>query len=67
MQLAICRYEALIKGFLSHVFVPNSASDRERSNKKKFTDVFAPLLRFSLSSLSLSLSLFFDGENTQLY
>ena len=56
IYLAISRYEALIEGFLTHVFVPNSASDRERSNKYKFTASSAPLLFFLSSSLSLSLS-----------
>ena len=55
IYLAISRYEALIEGFLTHVFVPNSASDRERSNKYKFAASSAPLLRFFLCSLSLSL------------
>ena len=60
IYLAISRYEALIKGFLTHVFVPNSAFDRERSNKYKFAASSAPLLRFSLSAFSLSLSLSLD-------
>ena len=55
IYLAISRYEALIEGFLTHVFVPNSASDRERNNKYKFAASFAPLLRFLSLSLSLSL------------
>ena len=55
IYLAIYRYEALIEGFLTLVFVPNSVSDRERSNKYKFAASFAPLLRFLSLSLSLSL------------
>ena len=46
IYVAISCYEALIEGFLSHVFVPNSTSNRERNNKYKFAASFAPLLCF---------------------
>ena len=55
IQLAISRCEALLEGFPTHVFVLNSVTDRERSNKNKFA--FSSLLHSCVLSLSLSLSL----------